>query len=272
MFFFSLFFEQQNFLTKSLTSLIYPSFIMYMYSGLVLSLISFTLTITVSTTDVDLAEPLNSESLFFDQPSSWDESALLSSQPVFLASSDVASLSGSGLDAMNLDRSELLFSSENTNDDNSILSSPFDDPFSAGSSQQAECLTSSESPFIFGKLRARRRDDLGLCRNTINDRAGMVTWPDLPGLQELRTKPNAQLRMNQAVGDPTFNALCYLYSLAKLPYGICSSGDPGDVDLSLDGPLQIWTYGQFFTYTVSHGTFGTFMNIYFANHDLKNTE
>lgn len=230
-----------------------------MCSRFVLSLILFILPILIFTADLDLAEPLNYEILFSDQSSSWDESALSSDQSVFLASNEIASPSLPDLEDSNPDTSEQLFSSENANDDYSILSSSFDNPLLADPPQQADCLTSSEYLPIFDKSRARRRDDLGLCVTTVDNRAGMVVWPDLPGLRELRTKPNAQLRMNQAVGDSTFNALCYLYSLGKLPYGICSSGDPGNVELSIEGPLQIWNYGHFFTYVVSHGTLGTFM-------------
>lgn len=226
-----------------------------MHYLLVLSLrLSFFINL-VSTADTDL-ESLNYESLFSDLPPPWDESAISSNQPVFMASNDDASLSFPGPDDLNSDTSEMLFSSENPNDDTSILSSPFDNPILADSSQQAGCLTSSESLSVFDRLRVRRRDDHGLCQNTVNDRVGLVTWPDLPGLRELRTKPNAQLRINQAVGDPTFNGLCYLYSLGKLPYGICSSGDPKDVELSLEGSLEIWTCGKFFTYEVSHGSLG----------------
>lgn len=232
-----------------------------MHPRFLLSLILFILTNLASTADADLTDPLNYESLFADEPISWDESALSPNQPVFMASNDVASLSVSGLDNLNSDTSEMLFSSENANDDPSILSSPFDDPPLADSSQQAGCLTSTDSFFnVFDKSRARRRDDLGLCRNAVK-----VTWPDLPGLRELRTKPNAQLRINQAVGNPTFNGLCYLYSLGEAPYGICSSGDPKDVKPSVDGSLEIWTYGNFFTYEVTHGSLGMLINMQLTN-------
>ena len=227
-----------------------------MHSRFLLNLILSILTNLVSTADTDLADPLDYESFFADEPISWDESALSSNQPVFMASNDVASLSFSGLDDLNSDTPEMLFSSENANDDPSILGSPFDDPPLADSPQQAGCTTSIESFSVFDRSRARRRDDLGLCRNAVK-----VTWPDLPGLRELRTKPNAQLRINQAVGNPTFNGLCYLYSLGEAPYGICSSGDPKDVQPSIEGSLEIWTYGNFFTYEVTHGSLGMLINM-----------
>lgn len=232
-----------------------------MHPRLVFSLILFILTNIVSTVDTDVAETLSYESLFSDPPPSWDESALSANQPMFMASNDVASLSFSGSDDLISDTSDMLFSSENDNDDNSFLSSPSDNFLFAASSQQAGCLTSSEFLPVFDKSRFRRRDDIEFCRNTVNDRVGMVTWPDLPSLRELRLKPNAQLRMNQAVGDPTFNGLCYLYSLGAMPHGVCSSGFPGDVEISIEGPLEIWTYGEFFTFEVSHGSLGTLMSV-----------
>ena len=243
-----------------------------MHYRLVFSLILSILTNVVFTAAADDAESLSYESLFSDPPPSWDESALSTNQPMFMASNDVASPSFSGLDDLNLDPSDMLFSSENANDDNSILSSTSDNPLFAASAQQAGCLTSSESLSVFIKSRFRRRDDLEFCGNTVNDRVGMVTWPDLPGLRELRLKPNAQLRMNQAVGDPTFNGLCYLYSLGKLPFGVCSSGYPGDVEVSMEGPLEIWTYGEFFTFELSHGSLGTFMSVYSAKIDMANAK
>lgn len=245
-----------------------------MCSRIVLGLISFILTFLVSTVDSDLAEPLNDESLFSDQPLPLDESALSSNQPVFLASNDIASQSSnqpvflasndiappsfSDWDDLNTDTSELLSSSESAND--SILSTPFNDPLLADTSQQVGCLTSSEYLPPFGKSRARRRDGLGLCPNTANGGAGDIVWPDLPGLRELRTKWDGQELMNEAVGDSRFNALCYLYSLSILPFGVCSSGDPKDVRLTT-GETAIGPYGRFITYIVSRGTLGTLINV-----------
>lgn len=238
-----------------------------MHSDFLLNLILFVFTNLISAVDTDLADTLNYESFLADEPMSWDESALSSNQPVFMASNDVASLSFSSLDDLNSDTSEMLFSSENTIDDSATLSSPFDTPLSTDSSQQPGCLTSSDSLSVFDRSRFRRRDDPGLCRNSVK-----VTWPDLPGLRELRTKPNAQLRINQAVGNPTFNGLCYLYSLGVAPYGICSSGDPKDVEPSVEGSLEIWTYGNFFTYEVTHGSLGMLINMQFTKRKMGKAE
>lgn len=245
-------------LRMSLTSITSWSCIMHSY--LALSLILSILTNLASPTDYDFAESLNYGSLFPDQPTFWDESALSSNLLALTASNDVASLSFSDSEDLSSDTSALIFSSEDLDDDNTMLSSPIDNQLLADSSQQADCSTLLESLPFFDKSRARRRDDLGLCQNNLDDPVGMVTWPDLPGLRELRTKPNAQLLMDRAVGDPRFNGLCFLYSLGRLPYGVCSSGDPRGVKLSMEGPLQIWICGGFLTFEVSHGTLGTSMN------------
>ena len=126
-------------------------------------------------------------------------------------------------------------------------------------------MTPMESLPTFKKSRARRRGDPALCPNPANSNAIVKKWPKLSGLQELDTKPEAQERKAEALADPDFHGICFLYSLGMLPFGICSSSlNPADVQLSVPKIIYIWSYGPFLMYDVSHGLLGMFVKHFFS--------
>lgn len=150
---------------------------------------------------------------------------------------------------------------ENENDASYFLgSSAFSDPIIADSSSSpllTDCAASS-AEFLpdWTKLRARRENGPGLCANLVRAGAAGANFPDLPGLRQLRRRPEGRVRIQQALANPDHNPLCFLYSLGLLPWGVCSSGAPEDVMLSNTQGLLVWMYGPFIQYTVSHCTPG----------------
>lgn len=182
----------------------------------------FIFLIVVSAADSDSIWPSSQEGLFPDIEFSSNGGALALNEPALPFSPTT----------LPSDESKSLF--DNPEDNNLFLSGNFD-LVSDDSFRLADCSSSVLSPVI-GKSRVRRLDGGSAgCQNrdsTLPSGSGS-SFDDLPAFETLLSTLERAYGSDAAQEELKHNSICSLVTANKLPWGVCSSGDPLHVEAAI---------------------------------------
>lgn len=159
----------------------------------------------------------------------------------------------------NLDISSILASSVGTDETNE-LNLFSDDPF-----QLVDCSTSSDESLstidnTWGKSRLRQRDGSNKCTNPAGT-PHMSTQSSSADesrdfVQKMYADSEFSWLVNSATENPDHNTVCYVLTLGKNPWGVCSSGQEKD-QILLGGQTTIMD-SHYTLWSLTHATNGTF--------------
>ena len=222
----------------------------------------FSLTAITATMD---SWPSNDESLFSDSDLAMDAPALPINELALGPSDQDESSWLFDPDLVSLLDPDLLPATSETDtsglqfwdlDDASTLGSSIDDVEMDNSFQLADC-SASESLPLFGKSRAKRNDNLGVCKETPDAASdGLEGWTLERLERALNGRPGAAETPEGALNSEEQHEICSLLSLGALPWGVCSSGNPADEVLMVVDPIIIKGNPQTLAYTLFHCRLG----------------
>lgn len=248
--------------TRVLFPLVFSPFVMFS-RFLFSTILALSIIITAAISDLDSTWSLEDDSLFTNAelpsmnpaPFSLDQSLipLDSNAPLFSSSQtfeDPVSLTDNGIDTSdafpwNIDSGIISPSSGTASNNNEFNFFDENDSF-----QLADCSTSGSPPPAFNvrKSRLRRRGGGGeTCTNSQSPPSSSSPGSfSLDQLKEFLENP-AMLNLATAKKDPYQNNHCFILTDGRLPWGVCSSGQPNGQRRTINNvelaglPLTTWS-------------------------------